>query len=92
MFWKRWPYWVKGGVIMLILFFLPMILLGKYLGWEVLEGSWQFDVYRLLNEIPLLFGASTFGNRISGFVGYFVIGAFLGWLYGKIKKKVKNEN
>ena len=89
MSWNKLPYWIRGGVITLILFFLPMILLGQYLGWEVLSGSWQFNVYKILNKIPLLFGANTFGNKISGFVGYFVIGALLGLLYGKIKKKVK---
>ncbi|MFC1685524.1 hypothetical protein ACFLZZ_00710 [Nanoarchaeota archaeon] len=78
--WKEWPYWVKGGVIGLIIGILSSIsapmytvlalmLIGGALGFGA-EGQGYFIIISGLTLIFL----------------FFVIGALIGWIYERYKK------
>jgi hypothetical protein len=96
--WKEWPTWLKGGVIGLILSVLFLIGLIICASSSLGSGS-----YGCINFIfPLFFGAfmASILNIQNKFVGYFVIGftnliiyfligALIGWIVGKIKNRNK---
>ena len=78
--WKNWPYWLKGAIIFLI---FPII------GLSVLPNCGEIEC---LLWLPVA-GAAMFVEgsdeplfHIVNFIFYFIIGAFIGWIYGKIKK------
>ena len=112
MFYKNWPYWLKGGAISILVFVLVFIIslfikasepscpAGALCNvilviepyryallpvWVIIRFSWQFisgkEVYYNFFEenIFLMFIASA--------VFYFIIGAIIGLIYGKIKNR-----
>ena len=103
--WKDWSSWLKGGIIVTILYaiysiisvlisilfpklisgsslienliFFPQVL-GMYLvifksGFNFIESKLSFTQY--------------FEIFIIGIIFYFLIGAVIGWIFGKMKKK-----
>jgi hypothetical protein len=100
--WKELSYWLRGGIIALIVY-MPIFAWG--LNGDLLaggEGCWGFCM--ALAELPaiviisLLFDGAklreligTWGIVILGFLltalVYFAIGALIGWIVGKIKNK-----
>jgi|WetSurMetagenome_2_1015567.scaffolds.fasta_scaffold993534_1 hypothetical protein len=102
--WKNWPYWLKGGIIGLILMFaLPLILIISSFGfncnscWNALLGLSYLATPILL---PILFIISRFdgctGEACIGRI-IFVIPALMGESFiigaiiGLIAGKIKNK-
>ena len=93
--WKDWSYWLKGGIIGLILFFLVLIIVSLKL-----NSDFAFIVYFLL-WMPLLFleDSALFFYQIEGYpqptilgivcigIVYFLVGSLLGWIVGKVKSR-----
>ena len=97
--WKSWPYWVKGVFLTLTFdVLLAITLLEPFVRFDTLQGgSVLFVLYPLL----ILFSMSGYGfgttpdwaqggdflvwASISNLLFYFLMGAFVGWSYGKIK-------
>ncbi|MBS3085684.1 hypothetical protein J4225_03285 [Candidatus Pacearchaeota archaeon] len=77
--WKDWPYWLKGGVIFEILLIIGLFLIAFIKG----EG------------LAILFLLIFFGGEnpweMFTFLGflilYFILGAIIGWIYGKIRNR-----
>ncbi|MBI2631989.1 hypothetical protein HYW75_03225 [Candidatus Pacearchaeota archaeon] len=87
--WKNWPYWLKGGVIGIIFIYL-ILLLGIF---NILnENSF---LYILLLPALVVFFYFPYTFNLGGYEWQFItysiygliIGALIGWIYGKIKKK-----
>lgn len=83
----NWPKWLKGGLVLTIIYFilagltffggflfLLFITFPGYLFFG-LSGSFRFD--GAIEFIPSI---------ILSVIIYFIVGALLGWIYGKIKK------
>lgn len=100
--WKRWPYWLRGGVIgvliLVIILFLSIILalIGKVD--VILNNPFIYIIVKILaspTSILNLFPIDPINNSIlwycfgiiSGVIVYFLIGAVIGWIVGKIKSK-----
>jgi hypothetical protein len=96
--WKKWPYWLKGAIIFGILFlpllfitesnqwgFIPFLLIWLVLGYYYVS---HFAFY-IVGGTKETIGALTDVQRISGgyliVLVYILLGAFLGWAYGKTK-------
>lgn len=86
--WKNQPYWEKGGKLTLLVASTCLILL-----FLEIAPSWLYLV--LYPVVPILYIIGfddvlgiIFGVIIILFI-YFLIGAILGWLYGKFKNRNK---
>ena len=94
--WKSWPYWVKGAVVgsaLGVIIFLLLLFWNAYPLWAIgilffslvpgfmLAGSFAIQDG---NPIPN-FGVAAFSNIIA----YAIIGAFIGYLYGRFKNRKK---
>ncbi len=107
---KNWPYWLKGGILSLIILSIIAILtfripsLYTYFYVSEFHGDYFTNppgfYYIFLLSLVYIFikGYFTFANHpiplltlfliiILTAVYYFGIGAFIGWIYGKIKSK-----
>ena len=96
MSWKDWSYWLKGGIIALL---IPIILVILFF----------FDIEKPLYIVPYLDfigliscgGILDYPSRCSGGdfsnaiyfltipLSWIMIGMFVGWIYGKIKSKLQ---
>ena len=91
--WKNWPSWLKGGII----FFFVHLIISIILFIFFFKGEFNFaGLFALSIDLPLfLFGCSSsdgltfqrFCYPIAGSLFYFLIGAIIGWIYGKLKSK-----
>lgn len=94
---KHWPYWLKGASVFGVLFipllpglflsnedtqwaFIPLLLIWVLLGYERV-GRFSDS---LVGEIQERGG---FGSTVITIAIYILIGAAIGWIYGKIKKR-----
>ncbi|HEY4511652.1 MAG TPA: hypothetical protein VJH55_02315 [Candidatus Paceibacterota bacterium] len=89
-------YWLKGGILAVV---INLVLFGFMYGCDSFipiagEGFGCGVLFGLpLLPILMFLGYLTSGNvsfsvgLITAFVFWFLIGAILGWLYGKIKNK-----
>lgn len=101
MFWKNWPYWLKGGILieLIIIFVISFFIFTKnffIILYLFLPG--QLLVFPLLNKcVNLLAENPDCSVRkfiipiliISSLLAYFIIGAVSGLIYGKIKSIIK---
>lgn len=113
MFYKNWPYWLKGGLLGIIAMAVLIIILipfGRsgwfittpiyYYDWVFLPGIivgfwlpdltlfikfWGFKTPYEINTYSIIL-ARTIVVVISVFI-YFISGAIIGLIYGKIKNK-----
>ncbi|MBS3114557.1 hypothetical protein J4448_05640 [Candidatus Woesearchaeota archaeon] len=99
--WKDWPYWLKGGVIAVGIIILVIVFLVPFGESDLLGvGSVHSSgggPYWMLPFLPgfilvLIFNPSTKPLGYFLFYGtplilYFLIGAVIGWIVGKIKSK-----
>ena len=99
--WKNWPYWLKGGILFSLINALLSTLI--YLILLILKNNFdtiRFAAeYSFFLVISLLFinpawyfsGPRSYFDIIFGLVVgaalYFIIGAIIGWIYGKIKSR-----
>ena len=78
--WKYWPYWVKGGIIGLLVFLIPVFLLfllvpsSSGCNVSAVDGSSYCPAAYVDVLWDLFYVASSF----------FITGGVIGWLYGKI--------
>jgi len=93
MSWKIWPYWLKGGIIGLVSLGI-LYLLRPYL------GPIFYDVVIITDFIPTNGGLTSRINTKLCFlficlkiwqmvIAFPLVGALIGWLYGKFKEKRK---
>ncbi len=99
--WKTWPYWLKGGIIPSLVYLLIaciFFILGEM---ELLNKATELILTRLfmIMSIPTItsfyaifpdYSASFFNITTITATGYFIIGAIIGWIYGKIKNRNSN--
>jgi len=87
--WKEKPAWLKGGIIggvigvvSIILFLLVPTSLGL--------ASFAQGIGALIRS---LFGPvnGIWASIIINLIGYFIIGAIIGWIVGKIKSKKQEQ-
>lgn len=92
--WKDVSYWLKGGIIFLAIDILLISLL-SIIGGNPYEGdnsiftsvhqpilSWFTNLNESNPTLQTILVAS------QGLIGYFVIGAVIGWIYGIVKNKI----
>jgi len=96
-FWKNWPYWVKGGVIGVLLYGFATIILIPF-GAPPFQGIMSFP-YWIIPTMITLWATYPFGGLVAEFnqtgififigaiIVYFLIGAIAGLIYGKIKNR-----
>lgn len=99
--WKNWSYWLKGGIIGAALFVFLTIILIPF-GWSGGGGHIgypNFIIPSLHIFLSILFLALLSGNfgisdsmfiyasLFFGLISYFLVGALIGRIYGKIKSK-----
>ena len=101
--WKDWPYWLKGGIILLVIyviFTVPLLLsynqqTSKFndnpISSILLIVNIMGGILLLLSGTISVFGDVTLKSIISliviNSILYTLIGALIGWIYGKIKNK-----
>jgi hypothetical protein len=103
MFYKNWPYWLKGGIIMDLI----IVILALFFYWfRFISIDISFLVAFLLSmpgtflisggtgcfDAPCSVIISDNGIRMaltitSNVMVYFIIGSIIGLIYGKIKKR-----
>jgi len=94
--WKNWPSWLKGGVIGITLY----VLIGIFIWF--LEGKMDaggmrgfFSFIYFLTPGLFIFGYNFDGpivpiytlSIILSIASYFLVGALIGWIIGKLKSK-----
>lgn len=79
---NRLPYWLKGGVTLLVLFILSYMILkpSPYLPLVLSPLTLVFKELHLLKD-------NVFLKVLILFMDHFVVGAIVGFVYGKIKFK-----
>ncbi len=92
------PSWLKGGMIVSILYLIIGLILIKYpcdssgylggqcLGLGVLFIFISSPSLGILNLLGIEYSKNPYLVIITTFFVYFIIGSILGWLYGKLKK------
>lgn len=99
--WSDSPYWIKGGTILLVLdliliiFFMASIGLDfssngtrDAYGWSIgITQPTLFHFYSLYDSHPFI---QVLLISLQGLIAYFILGAALGWIYGKIKSRSNN--
>ncbi len=83
--WKKWPSWVKGGVIGVIFYIILFIITFASCFETGIGGLCKNKIFELLvspgSVIQLPF------NILFDSIIYFLLGALIGWLVGKFRKK-----
>ena len=103
MTWKDWPYWLKGGILAILLILALSFLFGIFI---MFKGD--IYIFRSLFYIFVVPGMILIAARKFSMYGYeipdinffdvfimttfsiglyFIIGALIGWIYSKIKSK-----
>lgn len=92
--WKNWPGWVKGGVIIDIIYIILFLIFirGEPLNLIILE----FPAFPILMLLPFI-GVELSGGSGLAFlflillIYYFILGAIIGYIIGRIKQKRKRS-
>jgi hypothetical protein len=90
MSWKDWPYWVRGGVIGVLVYFILALLVVTYI-FSVATSS-DDGLALIVIFLPGLWltQKSIFALLIN-LLSFFIIGAIIGWIIGKIKERKENN-
>jgi len=90
---KDWPYWLKGGVIgvsIYIIFIILILTIYKPLFDSCRHMGCNSDWIIILIGFPIILIPFQYyfmsGVSILVFFQYFLLGALLGYIYGRIKK------
>lgn len=100
--WKKLPSWLKGGIILSVLYLIISLILIKYpcstgylrgqcLGLGILFLVLSSPGLGILNLLSIEYSENLYLAIIFTFSIYFIIGAIIGWIIGKIKSR-KREN
>lgn len=95
MSWKNWPYWLKGGLITILIYLLLTIFL--IIIFFIFKSQISLIFFQIIS-LPTTLVNNLFGiysghngiiNKIffTSIIIYFIIGFIIGLIYGKIKKK-----
>lgn len=103
MAWKDLPAWLKGGIIglgIILSVFVINLLLDAfvYSRWPPFTKEWGMFYFfiaslplmglaRILDNPPLTGLTSAWVYSLIVFIFYFLIGAVIGWIVGKIKRQ-----
>lgn len=99
MIFKKWPYWVKGGIIVSVIYLIILLILkiipcdssgylgGSCLGLSILLLVLLSPASGVLNLIGLE-NNNLYLVGLLAFIAYFIIGAFIGSII-KIIKQIK---
>ncbi len=97
--WNTKPYWLKGGMIGLILILVSYALLAAAIAEFGCTGGshatkictdWDIVSYYFTFLVTTPFNSNIFfGFFIAAFSILFVVGSLVGWVVGKIKSKKK---
>ncbi|MBI2558573.1 hypothetical protein HYW20_04575 [Candidatus Woesearchaeota archaeon] len=87
--WKDWPYWLKGGVIVLGIYLIATLSL---LPFGETGGNPRFPLWLVPSLFPLFILIEILGDvQINPYIispiFYFLIGSLIGWIVGKFKSK-----
>ena len=99
MVWKDWPFWLKGGLVGIFIYFLFIVFMisvykqffdlcgvyGCMSSWIILFST--FPINFLYNELRIPGINFTYSTYLAVIIQYFLIGALIGWVIGKIKSK-----
>lgn len=92
--WKNWPYWFKGGITVVsvyILFIILILAIYKPFFDSCGHMGCNSDWIIILSGFPTIFIPLQYhfmlGVSVLAFFQYFLIGALIGYIYGKIKSK-----
>lgn len=82
-FWKNWPYWVRGGIIVAVVYAAVHFYLANTI-LSALEWNWNlyFAISFILYPLPTYFSLAF----------YFLLGTVMGFFYGKIKTRRTNSS
>jgi len=94
MAWKDWSYWLKGGIYALFIYGILTVILIPF---GIIGGGCSgflcinIPYYFLPALLVTFFYGGFINSPATAFViasfEYFIIGALIGWIYGKIKSK-----
>lgn len=104
MFFKNWPYWLKGGIVLSVLYLLSVLIFYNYpcnstATIFMKDNCFGFAVLFLVISSPGLATLNFLGIEYSqnvilavsvAFISYFVIGGLIGLIFGLIYGKIKN--
>lgn len=101
--WKTWPYWLKGGIILLAISVIYNLIayflaLSNLVGGVSNLGEFMILFQAIIVGIPLMLlgiiDQIQYLNNSTGVIIFvvsiiisFLIGAFIGWIVGKIKSR-----
>ena len=96
--WKKLPYWLKGGIVAVIFLVLFNILLFLILDSNDCLNDMSTatcpvtsNLSNIISFPSYFISSELFSAILIELVFYFVLGAFIGWIYGKMRaKRVKN--
>ena len=102
MSWKNWPYWLKGGVIGVILIIVFFIIIVSISNTSKGCTSWENSPYYCISIIGASFLiAVVTGSRnmmflyistgITNIIIVFIVGSLIGLIYGKIKNRKESK-
>lgn len=83
--WKNWSYWLRGGLIAIIIYVILFLFLFIF-------PPFYYIISFLTIPLNPLFNRGIFGDNAVVFIivkgiYLFVLGVIIGWIVGKIKSK-----
>jgi hypothetical protein len=103
---KNYPYWARGGIVSVVLSAVVALILFIFFTCSTpFTDSCWFPSWAVIFYLPLVifqinlpvypasFADTAFLIKIilAAIIFYFIIGAIIGWIYGKIKNRNKTE-
>ena len=95
--WKNWPVWLRGGVIGAFCFLgiwgAIYILEPSSCHYEGFDSCWFgfSELFAMFASLPWIYAFELMGNPlvqvITGTFDFFVLGAIIGFLISKLKRK-----
>ena len=93
--WKNLSYWLKGGIIGIIVLII-LLIIGFILDLTIQSSFFPYTLMMIfIPLIPFVLIIEAFGIGFEDVIffitlpAYFIIGAVIGWIVGKIKSKKK---
>ena len=91
--WKNLSSWLKGGIIFVSVYIVLFFTLFKIDDFGIITaifspGIWLYDLYTLITGYGIRMNANLKYTLfiVISILGWFIIGALIGWLVGKFKK------
>src|SRR3989344_3025064 len=103
MLWKKWAYWLRGGIICGGIFVLLLVVIYSILFWAPEEPDWSWSLlFQLVNlslfpSSPILeclfpsMVENTKAFQAFNFVVFFITGSLIGGIIGLFKNKKSSQ-